>query len=126
VAKRLGTKAEKAVAVTPVPGTVKTVAMTVTISPPESSNGVYVNYIEIAQTPFDFTLLGAQLPGKLKQDQVQTAASGQTVAFDADFQVTFPATIMVSFIRALIDQKELYERTYGVKLGEISTVEKAS
>jgi hypothetical protein len=116
VAKRLHPKQGETISISPVAPVTKPVAMSIVLATPEGSGTLYVNYLEIAHTPFDFTLLGVQIPGKLSPEQVRAATEGRAIVFDSDFQVTFPASILPALIRALIAQKDLYEKSYGIKL----------
>jgi hypothetical protein len=98
----------------------KTAQMSIALTPLEGSAAMYVNYLEVAQTPFDFTLMGIHLPAKLTADQIKLLSDGRQIPFEPAVQITFPVSILVSLIDALIKQKELFESINNVRLGNVT------
>jgi hypothetical protein len=97
--------------------TSQTVTISFDLTPPKDTKPTYANFIEVTQTAHDFTLTGAQLPVKLSQEQIMEASRGQAVPIEAGFQITLPASLLIGLIDALISQKEMYERTNNLSLG---------
>jgi hypothetical protein len=97
-----------------------TVALRILIDPVQDSRSLYVNYMELSQTPYDFTLMGVQAPSKLTPEQLKIASSGAPLSLEAEFQVTFPVSMLTGLIHALLTQKEIYEKTFKVDLGEVA------
>jgi hypothetical protein len=102
----------------PVPTASNTSQVTVTfvLTPPKGTKPTYANFIEVVQTAHDFTLTGAQVPVKLSQEQIRVASEGQAVPIEADFQITFPVSLLVRLIDALMSQKETYEKVNNLTL----------
>lgn len=101
-------------------GEQKVVAMSITIEAPHGSAGTYVNYIEVVHTPYDFTLVGVQIPAKLGRDQMSQASEERPVTFEAEIQLTFPTSVLVGLINALLIQKDQYEKIHNVNLGSVN------
>jgi hypothetical protein len=98
----------------------KVVAMSIAIEVPHGSAGTYVNYIEVVHTPYDFTLVGIQIPAKLGRDHMNLVSEGRQVTFEAEIQLTFPTSILVGLINALLIQKDQYEKIHNVNLGSVN------
>jgi hypothetical protein len=93
------------------------VTITFVLNPPEGVKPTYANFIEVVQTAHDFTITGAQLPVKLSQENIRIAREGKAVPIEADFQITFPASLLIGLIDALISQKEIHEKVHNTALG---------
>jgi hypothetical protein len=78
----------------------------------------YANFIEITNSPWDFSLISATLPSKLNRTQVEEIQATGTIPVQAQLTVNFPPTLLAGLIRALTTQKELYETTMGTELVE--------
>lgn len=59
----------------------------------DSLASYYVNYMEVSQTPNDFTIYGARIPAKLTPEQLRLAQESGTITVEADLGITFPTTI---------------------------------
>jgi hypothetical protein len=114
--KNSKTKIDSEPPVPPAPNTSQSVTVTFVLTPPKGTKPTYTNFIEVVQTAHDFTLTGAQLPVKLSQEQIRVASEGQAVPIEADFQITFPVSILVGLIDALMSQKETYEKMNNLTL----------
>jgi hypothetical protein len=101
------------------PNTPQTVTITFVLTPPKGTKPTYANFIEVVRTAHDLTLVGAQLPVKLSQEQIGAASAGQAVPIEADIQITFPVSILSGLIDALTSQKEAHERVNNLTLGSI-------
>jgi hypothetical protein len=86
------------------------VTVTFVLTPPRGMKPTYTNFIEVVQTAHDFTLTGAQVPVKLSQEQIRVVSEGQSVPIEADFQITFPLSLLAGLIDALMAQKQTYEK----------------
>jgi hypothetical protein len=82
----------------------------------DSSASYYSNYFEIAHTSNDFTIYGGRIPAKLTPQRLNTAKESGRLTIEADVEITFPATIMISLLRVLNTQKESFERNNSIKL----------
>jgi hypothetical protein len=71
----------------------------------------YVNYVGISHTPYDFTLSVCKLPSPLSPEQIETAKSGKPLSLEPIVQIVLPPLLIDGLIKALIDQKEKYEKT---------------
>jgi hypothetical protein len=71
----------------------------------------YVNYISVSHTPYDFTLTAARVPSPLLSEQLEIVQSGKPVPLEAILQIVVPPLLVEGLIKALIDQKNKYEKT---------------
>jgi hypothetical protein len=117
MAKNLKAKVDSGSPIPTALNTSQTVTITFVLTPPKGTKPTYANFIEVVQTAHDFTLAGAQLPVKLSQEQITAAREGQAVPIEADFQITFPVSILIGLIDALMSQKETYEKVNNLTLG---------
>jgi hypothetical protein len=83
------------------------------VTPIEAVPFSYVNYVEVANTSNDFSLLCVRLPAKLSEERRQAAMASMELHVEPDVVITFPVGMVPSLIRALTTQKESYERTFG-------------
>jgi hypothetical protein len=95
----------------------------VTLEPSDTTTVYYVNFFEVANTPYDFTLLGVRLPAKLPPARIADAQTSGSLTFEPDIQVVFPASIVPSLIQALTIQQKRYEEATGMTLpaSEVTT-----
>src|SRR5260370_40975477 len=79
----------------------------------------YANHAEISCTAHEFAILFARFPAKLPPDKLEEARGG-ALSIDCDVQILISPTLISGLIRALITQKETYEKRFGVitQLGE--------
>jgi hypothetical protein len=117
MAKTIKGKIDGEAPITTGPNTSQTVTITFVITPAKGIKPTYANFIEVVQTAHDLTLVGAQLPVKLSQEQIGAASAGQAVPIEADFQITFPLSVLSGLIGALTSQKETYEKVNNLTLG---------
>jgi hypothetical protein len=85
----------------------------------ESTPQFYANFIEITNSPWDFSLIFGTLPSKLNRNQVEEIQATGTIPVQAQLTVNFPPTLLAGLIRALTTQKELYEKAMGTELIEL-------
>jgi hypothetical protein len=112
-------KADSELPVAIAPNTSQSVTITFVLTPPNGKRPTYANFIEVVQSAHDFTLTGAQLPVKLSQEQIRAAREGRGIPIEADFQITFPVSILVGLINALMSQKAIYENVNDQTLGSV-------
>jgi len=85
----------------------------VTLTVNEGTPVHYMNYAEVNITAHDFTLTGGRIPSKPDRAAVEAALASGTMAIESDFQIIIPTNVIPGLIRALITQKESYERQVG-------------
>lgn len=88
----------------------KPVLATIAVSPNEFAQSYYCNYLEVAQTAYDFTIYGIKVPAKLDAANLVTLKDGGKLNFLADIEITFPAHIIDGLITALTTQRDIFER----------------
>jgi hypothetical protein len=86
---------------------------------PKGAKPTYTNFVEVVQTAHDFTMTGAQMPVKLSEEQLMVAGEGKRLPIEADFQITFPVSLLVGLIDALMLQKEAYEKVNNLTLKDV-------
>lgn len=79
----------------------------------ENTATYYVNNVEVSHTPFDFAISWAKIPTKLSTVELETVKSTGNVSLDAMVVLTVPPAVIPGLIRALMIQKEMYEKTVG-------------
>ena len=77
----------------------------------DSAQSYYCNYLEVAQTAYDFTIYGIKIPAKLDTNNMAALKESGKINFLADIEITFPAYIIDGLITALTAQRDLFERT---------------
>jgi hypothetical protein len=85
---------------------------------PEGTPAFYTNFIEISNTPWDFSLILAKLPAKPNPSSIEEIKASGTLPVTAELTINFPPALMAGLIRALTTQKELYEKMTGTELKE--------
>jgi hypothetical protein len=73
----------------------------------------YANHAEISCTAHEFAILFARIPAKLPPDKLEEARAG-ALSIDCDVQILISPTLISGLIRALITQKETYEKRFGI------------
>lgn len=91
----------------------------VRLEPLENTSVYYVNYIEIANSPQDFSIICGRLPGKLSHDKMEQAKKLGALVIEPEVQLIIPTTLVPGLIRALTIQKEKYEKMFGLQIKEI-------
>jgi hypothetical protein len=91
------------------PGNQKQAQVQLDIRPDTPS--FYVNYITVSHTAYDFTLSATKIPSPFTPEQVEVAKNGKPILLEAMLQVVLPPLLVEGLIKALIDQKEKYEKT---------------
>ena len=89
------------------------------LEPIENAAVFYANHIEVANTPQDFSLICARLPGKLSAAKIAEIKELGALVIEPEVQIVIPARLVPGLIRALTAQKELYEKTFGEPLEEV-------
>jgi len=89
------------------------------LEPIENAPVYYVNYVEIGNSPQDFSLLCARLPAKLTPAKIEEVKKERALIVEPDVQVVIPTALVPGLIRALTAQKESYEEMYGVEIKEV-------
>jgi hypothetical protein len=81
----------------------------------------YVNYIGVSHTAYDFTLSVIKIPSPLTQELAEIAKSGKPMPLEPILQLVVPPLLVDGLIKALVDQKQKYEKTLArqVKNNEI-------
>ena len=94
------------------------IAVRVVLEVQEGTPSFYSNYMEVSQTKWDFSLIFATLPPKPSAAKIAEMQATGILACPAEVTINFPTTLMAGLIRALITQKEAYEKENGVELKE--------
>jgi len=89
------------------------------LEPSESTSVYYVNFIEVATTPQDFSVICGRLPGKLSATKLEEVKDVGALVIEPDVQIVIPVTLVPGLIRILTAQKELYEKIYGIQIKEV-------
>lgn len=93
-------------------------ALRIIVEPLEGAPVHYVDYLEVANTVHDFSLLCVRLPPKISDEKRKTAAATKELRVEPEVVITFPTPLVVGLIRALTIQKEAYEKMFGSKIEE--------
>jgi hypothetical protein len=91
----------------------------VVVEVPEGTPSVYANFMEVSNTPWDFSLILAKLPPKPNPSKIEEIKASGLLQLTAEITINFPPTLMAGLIRALTAQKELYEKMTGTVLTEL-------
>lgn len=75
----------------------------------ENTPTYYANFIEVAHTPYEFSLIFSKVPTKLKAEQYSLAKNNKAIPIDSMLQIDIPPVIIPGLIHALTVQKELYD-----------------
>jgi hypothetical protein len=94
------------------------VELRIVIDPNDAAPVYYVNFMEVANTPSDFSLLCVRLPPKLSDEKRREVMVKKEFHAEPDVILTFPTSIVPGLIRALTTQKENYEKAMGLKIQE--------
>lgn len=94
------------------------VEMRIVVDPSEAAPVHYVNYMEVANTTNDFSLLCVRLPPKISDEKRQQFMATKELHVEPDVVLTFPTSIVPGLIRALTTQKENYEKAIGSTIQE--------
>jgi hypothetical protein len=94
---------------------------TIRLEPLENASVYYVNYIEVAHSTQDFSLICARIPSKFTYDEIKEANNVGALVVEPEVQVIVPTTLIPGLIRALTTQKENYEKAFGVQIKEVGT-----
>lgn len=86
----------------------------------EDTPQYYANHIEINFTVHDFSLLIGRISSRIKPEDVAEARKSHIVKVPADVQILLPTTLIAGLLRALLVQKDAYEKQYGVQLIELT------
>ena len=73
----------------------------------------YINHAEISVSPYEFGIATARLPTKPTAEQIAAARITGELAVEAELVLLMPASVIPGLIRALTQQKTLYETQYG-------------
>jgi hypothetical protein len=87
---------------------------------PEGTPSFYSNFIEVSNSPWDFSLIFAKLPAKPNASSLEEMKASGKLQLTAEITINFPPTLMAGLIRALTAQKELYEQMTGTELKELA------
>jgi hypothetical protein len=91
----------------------------VRLEPIESAAVFYVNYIEVGNSPQDFSLWCGRMPSKLTPAKIEEIESIGALVIEPDVQLIIPTTLVPGLIKALITAKENYEKLFRVQLEEV-------
>jgi hypothetical protein len=64
------------------------------LEPLESATVYYINYIEVASSPQDFTIICGRLPGKLSSEKFEEVKNGGVLVIEPDVQLVIPTTLV--------------------------------
>ena len=78
----------------------------------------YVNFMEVANTVNDFSLLCVRLPPKLSDDKFKSVSANKELHVEPEVVITFPTSMVPGLIRALTTQMEAYEKMAGSAIQE--------
>ena len=80
----------------------------------DSTPQYYANFVAVAHTSYDFSLIFAKVPAPPTAEQLAIAQSGKPVRLEPLMQIVIPAKLIQGVIDALKTQKEKYETNFGV------------
>jgi hypothetical protein len=85
----------------------------------ENAPVYYVNHIEVANSPQDFSLICARLPAKISKEKIEEVKQTGTLTVEPDVQIVIPTTLVPGLIKALTIQKEAYESMFKTQIKEV-------
>jgi len=91
----------------------------ISLEPTERVSVFYVKYIEVGNSPQDFTLTCGRLPGKITSAKLEEIKRLDAMVIEPEVQLIIPTTLVPGLIRALTAQKEVYEELYKVQIKEV-------
>jgi hypothetical protein len=121
VASRPAKKAPRSAIASEVPAP-KAVALRPAVEVTEDTPKYYVNHMEVTSSMHEFSLTFARVPSKLSQGQWEKIESSQSIMISADLQLLIPPTLINTMLQAISQQKDTYERQFGLKLSDAATV----
>ena len=74
---------------------------------------LYVNHAEIMHGRHEIIVIWAQVLSKISQAQLEVVQSTGELRVQPSVQLIFPPTLLPPLIRALIAEKENYEKEHG-------------
>lgn len=77
----------------------------------ESTPTYYSNFVQVSHTPYEFSLTFAKIPSPPNVDQIAMAQAGKPVKIESLMQIAIPVKLMPGLLEALLNQKELYEKS---------------
>jgi hypothetical protein len=105
-----------------VPPEVQSLAVKAQIEVPEGTPAFYTNFVEVSNSPWDFSLIFARLPAKPNLSKYEEIKASGVLPITAEITINFPPTLMAGLIRALNTQKEIYEKMTGTELTELKEI----
>ena len=91
----------------PVPVTIK-----IGIETDDDTSVVYANHVEISHSIHDFCISFARVPSKLSSEKLEELKNDLKIDVPALIQVVVPPTLIAGLIRALVDQRDMYENNF--------------
>jgi hypothetical protein len=89
------------------------------LEPLEGVPVYYVNFVEVGNSPQDFTLTCGRMPGKFTSAKIEEIKTIGAVVIEPEVQIIIPPAVVPGLIRALSVQKESYEETYQLEIKEV-------
>ena len=81
-----------------------------------SNDSIYVNYMEVGHSQYEFLLNMARVPAKVSAATLADAKERGALILEPDVSVIFPPRIISGLIKALEVQRDKYEAQFG-KIG---------
>jgi len=92
--------------------TVKGMTATIVLDAFDGSS-MYVNHAEIGHSQHEFIMLWAQVSARQSRAQMEEIQTTGELRVEPMAQLMIPPTLLPSLIRALVNQKEKYEKEHG-------------
>jgi hypothetical protein len=108
----------KAVKIKAAPPASEQLELRIVVDPNDAAPVHYVNYVEVANTTSDFSLLCVRLPAKLSDERRREFLASKELHLEPDVVLTFPTSMVPGLIRALTIQKENFETALGAPIQE--------
>jgi hypothetical protein len=85
----------------------------------------YVNYIQVSNTQYDFSLSVARIGSPLSEEQFERIKKGEPLLMDAILQIIMPPAVAEGLIKALTEQQQKYQEALAKQQegGQIEGIE---
>jgi hypothetical protein len=95
------------------------IVTTLTIELTEETPAYYINFAEVTNTPYDFSIIGARLPAKPSVEQIEDTKKSGKLVVESNVVIVFPVGMIPGLIKALTKQKEMYEKQLKMTIADL-------
>jgi hypothetical protein len=76
----------------------------------------YINFVEVSNTPHEFSVTCARIPSKPTQSMVDEATNTGAITLNSDVQLVFPVGMLPGLVKALQTRREMYEKLFNITI----------